>query len=244
MDYKTLFSQTKDLTLLLVEDYAPLRQDMAEVLEDFFKEVVVAQSATDALEIYQEYYKDHQTYFDLVISDIEMPVMNGVEFSRVLRELNKDQQIIIISAHTDSDYLLPLINMGVAQFITKPLKHDQFLNVLFTVSKKCLTKEIEKTETSLIDLGEGHIWDKEKLVLKQGDRVISLTKHELMLMELMISQIEQVCSNEKIMHYFYSKDIDIGEKNIRNQVFKLRKKLPEKMISSTYGMGYKLMPIR
>lgn len=244
MDYKTLFSQTKDLTLLLVEDYAPLRQDMAEVLEDFFKEVVVAQSATDALEIYQEYYKDHQTYFDLVISDIEMPVMNGVEFSRVLRELNKDQQIIIISAHTDSDYLLPLINMGVAQFITKPLEHDQFLNVLFTVSKKCLTKEIEKTETSLIDLGEGHIWDKEKLVLKQGDRVISLTKHELMLMELMISQIEQVCSNEKIMHYFYSKDIDIGEKNIRNQVFKLRKKLPEKMISSTYGMGYKLMPIR
>ena len=59
MDYKTLFSQTKDLSLLLVEDYEPLRNDMAEVLEDLFDIVTVASNGSEALMLYQAYYAMH-----------------------------------------------------------------------------------------------------------------------------------------------------------------------------------------
>jgi len=54
--------------------------------------------------------------------------------------------------------------------------------------------------------------------------------------------VEQVCTSDDIMHYFYLQGVDLNEKSIRNMVFKLRKKLPNKAINSIYGLGYKLTP--
>jgi len=243
IDYGTLFLQTKNLSLLLVEDYEPLRNDMAEVLEDFFKTVRVASDGTEALKIYQEYQKTYPLGFDLVISDIQMPLMNGVELGKALRDINADQQIVILSAHTDSDYLLKLINLGIAQFITKPIKHEELLDTLYYVSKKITAAEPKNPDVLIVNLGENYLWDKEKLLLKQDDITIELTRHELLLMQLLVRNEEQVCTNDDIMQDFYANGVDINEKNIRNLVFKLRKKLPEKVIGSVYGMGYKFTPL-
>ena len=243
MDYKTLFQQTKDLSLLLVEDYEPLRNDMAEVLDDLFKYVAVASDGSEALSLYHEYYATHDKNFDLIVTDIQMPVMNGVELSEAVRDINADQQIIVLSAHTDSDYLLRLINLGIAQFITKPINHEVLMDTLLHISKKINTVSSEPENIHLIDLGEKYIWDKEKLLLKHDNNTIELTRHELLLIQLLIQKGEQVCTNDDIMQNFYNHGIDISEKSIRNLVFKLRKKLPPKLISSLYGMGYKLTPM-
>jgi len=243
IDYGTLFLQTKNLSLLLVEDYEPLRNDMAEVLEDFFRTVSIASDGSEALKIYKEYQEIHDQGFDLVISDIQMPVMNGVELSRALRDINADQQIIILSAHTDSDYLLQLINLGIAQFITKPINHDALLETLYQVSKKIISRQTEPEDISVLQLGKYCFWDKGKLVLKQNEVTVDLTRHELLLMQLLVLKEAQICTNEDIMQDFYAKGVDINEKSIRNLVFKLRKKLPEKVIGSIYGMGYKFTPL-
>jgi len=242
MDYKTLYAQTKELSLLLVEDYEPLRNDMAEVLEDLFDVVTVASDGREALTLYQAYYAMYNKNFDLILTDIQMPVMNGVELSEAVRDINVDQQIIVLSAHTDSDYLLKLINLGIAQFITKPIDHEELMYILCRVSKKINTIEQELVNVLLVDLGENHTWDKKKLVLKEGTNMVNLTRHELLLMQLLVEKSEQVCTNDDIMQEFYAYDIDIYEKSVRNLVFKLRKKLPEKLISSIYGMGYMLTP--
>jgi len=243
MDYKTLFSQTKDLSLLLVEDYEPLRNDMAEVLEDLFDIVTVASDGSEALMLYQAYYAMYNKNFDLVITDIQMPVMNGVELSEALRDINVSQEIIILSANTDTDYLLRLINLGVAQFITKPINHEELMDILYRVSKKINSIEAKPQNTLMVEIGENFTWDKEKLVLKQDNNTIDLTRHELLLMQLFVQKNEQVCTNNDIMQNFYDNDIDINEKNIRNLVFKLRKKLPDSAINSIYGMGYKFTPL-
>ncbi len=243
MDYKKLFSQTKDLSLLLVEDYEPLRNDMAEMLDDLFKHVVVASDGSEALSLYHEHYATHDKNFDLIITDIQMPVMNGVELSEAVRHINADQQIIVLSAHTDSDYLLRLINLGIAQFVTKPINHEELMDTLFHISKKINTVSFKPENILLIDLGEKYIWDKEKLLLKHDNNTVELTRHELLLIQLLIQKGEQVCTSNDIMQDFYNHGIDISEKSIRNLVFKLRKKLPPKLISSLYGMGYKLTPM-
>lgn len=243
LGYKTLFSQTKDLSVLLVEDYEPLRHDMAEILDDLFKSVAVASDGSEALTLYQEYDAAYSKGFDLVITDIQMPVMNGVELSEAIRDINADQQIIILSAYTDSDYLLKLINLGIAQFITKPIDHEDLMDALYHVSKKINIIEKEPENILLIDLGENYTWNKEKLLLKQENNIVELTRHELLLMQLLLQKSEQVCTNDDIMQDFYGHGIDIVEKSIRNLVFKLRKKLPATLISSIYGMGYKLTPM-
>jgi len=244
MDYKTLFSHTKDLSLLLVEDYEPLRNDMAEVLEDLFKTVAVASNGVEALGLYDAYQTENHALFDIVISDIVMPAMNGVDLCEILKKRNEDQQIIILSAYTDTDYLLRLINLGIAQFINKPIQQEQLFDTLFYVSEKVSREEVIITETSLMDLGENVFWYKDRHVLTRDRLPTVLTRHEILLMQLLVEKVEQVCSSDDIMHYFYLQGVDLNEKSIRNMVFKLRKKLPNKAINSIYGLGYQLTPAK
>jgi len=243
IDYKRLVSQTRNLSLLLVEDYEPLRNDMTEILEDFFKTVTVAVDGRQALELYKEHHTTYNKGFDLVISDIQMPVMNGVELSEALREIDAGQQIIILSAHTDSEYLLRLINLGIAQFITKPVQHEKLLDTLYNVSRKLVIKEVKCPDKCIIQLSENCLWNQEKLLLVRDGSEVELTRHELRLLRLFVHKREQVCTNVDIMQDFYENDIDISEKNIRNLVFKLRKKLPAQLINSLYGLGYKFTPL-
>jgi DNA-binding response OmpR family regulator len=240
MDYQTLFSHTKDLTLLLVEDYEPLRKDMAEMLEDLFKEVVVASNGAEGLGLYNEYQVEHDRTFDIVISDIVMPVMNGVDLCEILRKQNEEQQIIILSAHTDSEYLLRLINLGIAQFINKPVQHERLLDTLMYVCNKINKEEDILPESTIFDMGEDILWYKDKDILMRDRLPVALTRHEILLMQLFVEKEGQICTNDDIIHYFYRQGVDLDEKNIRNLVFKLRKKLPSSAVSSIYGMGYKL----
>ena len=244
-DFKTLFSKTKDLTLLLVEDYEPLRDDMAEILEDLFKTVVVASNGVEALGLYDEYQTKNHVPFDIVVSDIVMPVMNGVDLCEILKKRNEDQQIIILSAHTDSEYLLRLINLGIAQFINKPIQQERLFDTLFYVSEKIIKEEtvLSGTVSPVVDLGENVFWNKERHLLIRDRLPTVLTRHEILLMQLFVEKAEQVCTSDDIMHCFYLEGIDLNERSIRNMVFKLRKKLPDAAISSIYGLGYKLTPV-
>lgn len=241
MDYKTLFDKTRDLTLLFVEDYAPLRDEMAEIFEDLFKTVEVAADGKEGFSVYQAFYAKHEKNFDIVMTDIQMPLMNGVALSKAIHKLTPDQQIIVLSAHTDSEYLLELINTNISQFLTKPIEHESLMEVLCTVSNKVnANREDDPEDLVLMDLGEDYLWDTETSVLQKGETVIILTRNEILLMQLLVRKKEQICTNEEILNDFYANNVDISEASIRNMVFKLRKKLPKTAISSIYGMGYKL----
>jgi len=238
IEYETLVLQTRNLSVLLVDDYKPLRNNLAEILEEFFKIVVVAVDGKEALKEYKRYYEVRDKNFDLVISDIQMPVMDGVELSEMLRSINEDQPIIILSGHTDSAYLLRLINLGISKFLTKPIKYEELMDILYKESMKINLSSDEPKNTSIVNLGENYIWDKSKSLLKRDNILVDLTRYEILLLKLFLNK-EEVCSNAMIMDMFYANSIDISEHNIRNLVFKLRQKIPEKCISSVYGLGYK-----
>jgi len=239
MDYRTLYVKTKTLSVLLVEDYEPLRREMVEVLEDLFQTVSVASDGKEAFDVYQKSCENNLEAIDIVITDIQMPNMNGVVLSRKIRDMNVNQSLIVLSAHTDSTYLIELINMGISKFLTKPIMQDELFEILYKESNKIHIRNKNVEETLTVDIGGNYIWDKSAYVLKHKGRVIDLTKHELHLMQFFIIKQEHICTNQHIIDYFYGEDIDISEKNIRNLVFKLRKKIPESCILNVYGLGYK-----
>jgi len=239
MNSEALSLRTRNLSILLVEDYEPLRNDLAEILEEFFKTVVVAIDGSEALNEYKKYYDRYNKTFDLVISDIQMPIMDGVELSEKLRDINTEQTIIILSAHTDSAYLLRLINLGISKFLTKPIKYEELMDILYKESMKINSSFKDANDLQFINLSEDYIWDKDKSFLKKDNILVDLTRHEILLLKLFIEKEEEVCTNDIILNMFYDNNIDIHENNIRNLVFKLRRKLPEKCISSIYGLGYK-----
>jgi len=243
IDSKTLFMQTKELSLLLVEDYAPLRKELGELLEDFFKHVTMASNGSEALEIYQKQHAMGQDMFDLVISDIEMPEMNGVAFSKAVRDIDEDQKILILSAYAEREYLLELINLGISQFITKPIDHEELLKALWGICSKIQKSKGDQERLAPIYLGDTYHWDNEKLMLTNEMGDVALSRHELLLLDLMVRRSQAICTNKDIIHHFYEHGIDLHEDNVRNLVFKLRKKMPKDVIQSLYGMGYKLIPL-
>jgi DNA-binding response OmpR family regulator len=240
IDYNAVYEETQQISILLVEDFKPLREEMQTLFEDLFKKVVCAEDGKHALALYKESYEKGET-FDLVMSDIQMPNMDGVELSKQIRECNEEQSIIILSAYSETKYLLELINLGISKFLTKPIQHEELFEVLYRESLKLNKQEIQPIEQNFLTLGEGYTWKKDARVLKHDNKIVELTKHELLLLELFIVKQEYVCTNREIADMFYNNNIDINEKNIRNLVFKLRKKIPEKCVNSIYGLGYKFI---
>ncbi|MCX6076197.1 MAG: response regulator transcription factor [Campylobacterales bacterium] len=235
---------TKDLSVLFVEDNDDLRENTAEILKKFFKVVDNSQNGEYAMEKYIAYHEENSVHYDIVISDIKMPIMDGVEFTKLIYSINPSQPIIILSAFDDSEYLINLINMGIEQFIKKPIDYQELLKVLQNVSKKILSSSVSlntKIPTK-IELQNHFLYDRENQSLVNVDTNIYLTKYEIYFMQLLTSNVGKIYSNDEIVNYFTSVDEAIDAKNIRKLVSKFRKKLPENCLECTYGIGYKLIP--
>ena len=238
-----MLMKMKRLSLLFVEDNDALRTRITEMLGDYFYRVDSAADGVEGLDKYRDYASAHKAY-DLVISDIRMPRMNGVEFAGELRSIREDQPIIILSAHAEAEYLLALINIGISQFIMKPIEYPQMFDTLFKVCSK-IDEESPSgaVESSMIMISEQVFWDKDKNLLVDNGALVTLTKYEILLMELLIAKFEQVCSSDEILYHFDRHNIEVNSDNLRGQFMRLRKKLPDKALSSIYGMGYRLSSV-
>ena len=129
VDTKVVREYTKDLTLLYVEDDKIVRKQTHKFLLLLFKRVEIACDGEEALLM----YKDEP--FDIVITDIVMPNMNGLELSKKIKDINIHQDIIVTSAYNDSDQLIEFINLHIRQFMLKPIEINNMLHTLYTVSK-------------------------------------------------------------------------------------------------------------
>ncbi len=133
---KDLAKYSKDIRVLLVEDDNDVRLEIADLLSGFFETVDTAINGQDGLDKYK-----HGNY-DIVFSDIAMPVMDGIEMVDKIKEINREQVIIILSAHESSNYLMSFINMGVVKFILKPIDDQKLLRDLIQICKT-ITNERE-----------------------------------------------------------------------------------------------------
>ena len=157
IDLHTLLGKSKFIDVLYVEDEPTIRKDTADIFSNLFLKVDTAIDGVDGLEKYTQYYKENKKYYDIVISDIEMPNKNGLVLCEDIFEINPTQIIIIISAHNDSSYLIDLINKGISHFIQKPIELNNALKVFFTTcsaihSNKLVNEYNEKIKQMNVEL--------------------------------------------------------------------------------------------
>ena len=107
-----------NISILYVEDEENVREMLSRFLKRFCTELYVAQNGKVGLDL----YKEHKP--DLVISDIKMPVMNGLDMIKEIKQLNHDQLVLLLTAHSDSDYLFEAINLNIDGYILKPIDLD------------------------------------------------------------------------------------------------------------------------
>lgn len=120
---------TSDLNILLVEDSKPLQKQISKFLSKLFKKVYQAYDGIDGLES----YKNNKP--DIVLTDITMPNMSGHDMIKNLKQINPNIQIIIISAHADTQNLLESIHLGVTDFVPKPIDIKQLQEAISKAAK-------------------------------------------------------------------------------------------------------------
>ena len=231
---KELLQYTQNLNLLFAEDHKELRESTTEILKNFFNSVDAVDDGDKALELYQ------QNRYDIVLTDIRMPNMDGIELTKKIYEINPQQSIIILSAHDESKHLIPLINLGVSQFIKKPIDYQELIEALVKVSKALLNKEKNIYALSnTITFDAKYRYDRENRLLLKENETVYLTKYEIIFLDILTSQTGKIFSNEDIVNYYLTQEENIDAQNIRKLVSKLRKKVPENSIESVYGIGYR-----
>ncbi len=239
-----LYKLSKDLKVLYVEDDESFQKETCEVLDYFFDTVDLACDGQEAFDKYILFEKENSKYYDIVFTDISMPNMDGIELTKAIYEQNIEQAIVIISAHDESHYLLELVNIGIEQFLQKPIVYDKILEVIYNTSKKIvksLEDELVEEDTTIIKLAENSFWNKETLVLKTENQEVKLTKKETLLMQLFIKNSSKISTDEEIFSILWDDKVHLASvETLTPIISRFRKKLPLQ-IENVYGLGYRFI---
>ena len=214
--HSEVLKKLNNYTLLLVENEKGIRENLFEYFNLLFKTVLTANDGVEALEIYKN------NNIDLIISDIKMPNMDGIELVKQIRENDKDTSIIIISAHTDVEYLLQSIPLNLIEYVIKPLNENKILNIL---NRFLESKEIKD-----------FLYDKDRCEVIVNGVLHTLSTKENIFLDKLINE-NRIISYEEIEENIWD-DKQMSQNALRVFIKNLRKKLPENFIKNVPNFGY------
>ena len=221
----------KNLKIVYAEDETLSRENLKELLEMSCDNVFVAQDGKEAWELYQKVTPD------ILISDIEMPYLNGLQLSEKIREKDKKIQIIITTAYTDTEYFLKAIELNLVKYLVKPITYPDLNDSLVKA-----IKNITSLEQPFYKLFNNYSYDISSRILKNEMKdIIHLTHNEMLLLELLLKNINNVVTYEQIesVLWDYSCNV-ISSDALRSLVRDIRKKLPPQSIKNIAKIGYKI----
>ena len=134
-DYFFYLKKTK---VLYVEDNDNTREELEYFLERKVERLFVAKNGQEGLDL----FKENQP--DLIIADIQMPIMNGIKMVEAIKEINSNIPIVFVTAFNDTDYLFEAIKLNVAGYLTKPLNLYALSETLFSISKNIYLEKENK----------------------------------------------------------------------------------------------------
>ena len=131
VNIKELKEIAKDMSLLYVEDNKHLSKANMALFEDIFAKVDLAEDGQDGLILYSE----HE--YDLVIADINLPKMNGLDMLKSILSQNSKQSSIVISAYSEVEYLTKIKELEIEHFLTKPVNSKKLISTIYKSVNSC-----------------------------------------------------------------------------------------------------------
>lgn len=221
----------EDISILITEDESEIREYLQEYLQLFFKKVYVAKCGHEG---YLQYLEKRP---DIILSDINMPNLDGLTMVKRIRERDSETDIIIMSAHSEQEKLLQAIELKLVTYLIKPINSQKLKDVLIALVDKL------RSSKKRIYLSHEIFWDKTSSTLWNSEKQISLKEKELMLFKLLCSKINHAFTAENIFYHIYGEqgEKEFSEYSVTSFIKRLRAKLPENLIQNEYGLGYKIV---
>lgn len=222
----------KKLSILYVEDDPEVQKHISEFLKRYCRDVYLADNAEEGYELFSQ----HQT--DIVMLDINLPGMSGMDLAEKIRSLSTNVRIIMATAYTDKEFLLQAIELNLIRYLVKPITSDD----LYDVFEKCINTMDPDEKFARVDLGHECFYQPHtKELIKEGE-IIVLRKKEMELLEFFVAHANEIVTYEMLETMVW-KDMLMTQDAIRSQIKNLRKKIHTKLFTNVSGIGYKLQRV-
>ncbi len=222
---------TANYKILLVDDEPDIVEFLSYNLKKEGYTVCVANNGKDAIQVAK---KEHP---HLIILDVMMPDMDGIETCREIREIKelKDVLIAFLTARSEDYTQIAGFEVGADDYITKPIKPRVFISRV-----KALLRRLQTGEAADNNMVFGDIRiDKDKHVIYKGEEEINLPKKEFKLFALLSSKPGKVFTREYILEQVWGDEVVVGDRTIDVHIRKLREKIGEDHFKTVKGVGYK-----
>ncbi|RXK07111.1 response regulator transcription factor [Halarcobacter bivalviorum] len=223
---ENIIKQLQNYTVLCVEDEDGIRKRLVNTLKYYFRGVYEAKNGEDGYYLYNEYKPD------LIITDIEMPNKSGISLVEDIRKKDIDTLVIMVTAYSNEEYLLELINLNINQYILKPVNSDSLLNGIIKAFGKRLKEIIPFHKDLYFDMEQRELFYKEQLIpLRKRDKEFLLLLHR---------NRNVVVTYDLIEEYLW-RDKSMSITALKTFIKEFRKRIPIEIITNKPQEGYKLI---
>jgi len=221
---EVLMEELKDVSILCVEDDKSIRDLIVKALTYYSNDVYEASDGEEAYEIYQEVKPK------IILSDIQMKNMDGIELVKKIRNEDAHTMIIMLTAFSNKEYLMDLINLNVNQYILKPLNLVKLENALLKYLDINLSKQLLLTEELVLNL-------QTRELLYLNKEKISLRKREKDFLQLLYENKNTITSYEQMETELWQGK-DMTTYALKSFIKELRVKMPMNIIKNIAQEGY------
>ena len=218
--------------ILIVEDEPISLEMLSKTLKEDFN-VLTADNGKKGFELYKK-FNPH-----IIISDLNMPIMNGIELIQKIRELDQNSKIIITTFKNDVQTLLQATELKLFKYLIKPIDFIALKNII-----KESIEELNRFNTvalNLINISPTLIWKTSEFELFSNNQIVKLTPKEKKVLNLLLQKPNQVFTYNEIIYEVWEKNNEIGDrKTLKTMITSLRKKIEDVEINNVYGYGYKI----
>ncbi|HFU75709.1 MAG TPA: response regulator transcription factor [Arcobacter sp.] len=224
-----LFSNLK---ILYVENELSLRDVMDDILSYEVDMLYFAQDGEEAYELYLK-HKPH-----IIISSIDMPKLNGLEFVSKVRKTDHNTKIIMLTESVDTKFLLHATELKLIKYLAIPITGNQLYEALQLALDEI--NRFSTTTNDILNLPDGYNWDVQYKSLKQYSQEVHLTPKESQILNLLFSNLNATISYDRLFYEVWDCSEDYNIENVKTMIKNLRKKLPKDTIKNVYGEGFKV----
>jgi len=214
----------KKIKVLLVEDEYNLAILLKNAIGDNFANFMLASNGRDGIKKFKQYMPN------LVITDIMMPDLTGLEMAKELKKINSDVKIIILSAYSDIDKLLDAIDIGVIKYFIKPFDLDEVLDYIIYISDKLKSNKIELVDNFCFNIITQELF--------KNNNKINLSNRETKFINLLLQN--NIVSTDCIKKELWN-NINISNERVRTFIKRLRIKTSKTMIKNIKSEGYQIV---
>ncbi|WP_250629999.1 response regulator transcription factor [Rhodoflexus caldus] len=224
---------TKAHKVMVVDDEPDILELLTYNLEKEGYEVKTATNGKKAVTLAQSFQPE------LILMDIMMPVMDGVEACRQIREMPEMRNtfIIFLTARSEEYSEVAAFDTGADDYLTKPIKPRALMSRINAIFRR----ESQKTsseESNLIEVGDLSI-DRTSYTLYKGDNQIALPKKEFELLFFLASNPDKVYNRDELLQNIWGNDVYVLARTVDVHIRRIREKIGEHYIKTIKGVGYK-----